>query len=229
MGRMNRKETAWRKNRKFGDVHGGRGAPKLADNTFSRAHSLSPPDPHQELPILMVDNPSSDYLFPLDGEECLRALESLPPDHREGITHLWLRRSTASTRRRGQPLAEFICGRGVRLITMYAWPKDLRLCLGRDKPTGKVANEYGRFDAAPFRERGWWYVQFEMPGLRRFWTEILFHEVGHHVDWYQRHWSKANRKQAEEYADQYAMVRSKHGTFVLDPAESGSNAEGGRA
>jgi uncharacterized FlgJ-related protein len=32
----------------------------------------------------------------------------------------------------------------------------------------------------------------------------LAHEIGHHVDWYSRHWSKANRKQTEEVADQYA-------------------------
>ncbi len=36
----NRKETAWKKNRKFGDVYGGRMAPKIADKIFNRAHRI---------------------------------------------------------------------------------------------------------------------------------------------------------------------------------------------
>ena len=44
----------------------------------------------------------------------------------------------------------------------------------------------------------------------------LYHEVGHHVDWFGRHWSKANKRQAEEYADQYAMKFTKTGTYVLN-------------
>lgn len=38
--RQSRKETAWKKNRKFGDVKGGRMRPKLADNIFNRQHNL---------------------------------------------------------------------------------------------------------------------------------------------------------------------------------------------
>ncbi len=43
-----RKHTAWKKNRKFGDVMGGRQRPKLADNIFNRQHSLTAPDKGQE-------------------------------------------------------------------------------------------------------------------------------------------------------------------------------------
>lgn len=40
--KQNRKETAWKKSRKFGDVKGGRKWPKIADNIFNRKHNLLP-------------------------------------------------------------------------------------------------------------------------------------------------------------------------------------------
>jgi len=36
----------------------------------------------------------------------------------------------------------------------------------------------------------------------------LFHEIGHHLDWYARHWSKANSSILEEAADQYAFSKT---------------------
>ena len=210
-----RKHTAYRKNRKFGDVHGGRSRPKITDGIFNRAHSFSPPGPHQSTPILIEDNPSRDYFFPLSGRECVEALRALPNNDHAGVTHLWLRRPGATDRREGLPLAEFICGSGVRLIVMYPWRVDKRLCLGRRKPTGKTSNHYARFGASPFRERGWWFVEFSAFELRRFWVQILYHEVGHHVDWFRRHWSMANGRQVEEFADQYAISFTKTGTNVI--------------
>ncbi len=211
-----RKHTAWRKNRKFSDVHGGRTYPKVPDRIFNRAHSLSPPGPHQTTPILIEDNPSRDYFFPMTGRESVEVLRALPKRDHAGVTHVWLRRPGGADRRKGIPLAEFICGGGVRVIVMYPWRRDLRICFGRGKPTGKASQEYARFGAPPFRERGWWYVEFSMSELRRFWVHVLYHEVGHHVDWYGRHFSKANRLQVEEFADQYAMRFTKTGTYELN-------------
>ncbi len=69
-----------------------------------------------------------------------------------------------------------------------------------------------------------------MSELRRYWIHILYHEVGHHVDWYGRHWSKANLREVEEFADQYAMSFTKTGAYVLNrlnkascPSERPSN------
>lgn len=212
----NRKETAWRKNRKFGDIHGGRTSPKMTDNIFRRAHSFHAPGPDQELPILIEDNPSRDYYFPLNAEECREALQELPKRHHRGITHLWLRRPSGVDRKKGLPFAEFICGSGVRLIVLYPWPKERWICLGRYRIPGKLAKEYARFGAPPFRENGWWYVVFDEENLRRFFVYVLYHEVGHHVDWYRRHWTAANLKQTEEAADQYAVRFTKTGTYVLN-------------
>lgn len=45
---------------------------------------------------------------------------------------------------------------------------------------------------------------------------LRYHEVGHHVDWYRRHWSKANLREVEEAADQYAVRFAKTATHVFN-------------
>ena len=214
-----KKHTAWRRNRKFGDVYGGRSRRKIANGIFNRAHSLSPPLSGQVTPIVIQDNPSRDYFFPLSAEECVEALRALPRGDFAGITHLWLRRPGGADRRGGLPLAEFICGSGVRLIVLYPWRSDRRLCLGRERPVGKVSKEFSRFGAAPFKHRGWWYAQFSGPELRRYCVHILYHEVGHHVDWYRRSWTAANVAQTEEAAEQYAVRFTEVGADVLSRYE----------
>jgi hypothetical protein len=39
---QNRKETAWKKNRKFSEIHGGRAPLKCADGIFKRHHNILP-------------------------------------------------------------------------------------------------------------------------------------------------------------------------------------------
>jgi hypothetical protein len=65
----NKKQTAWKKSRKFGDVYGGRSKPKITDRIFRRLHSISPPTLLDKLPIYIVDNPSRDFFFPLQANE----------------------------------------------------------------------------------------------------------------------------------------------------------------
>lgn len=214
----NRKETAWRKNRRFGDWHGGRVRPRLSDGIFQRLHALHRPDAGDVLPLLIEENPSRDFFFPVDGAETLEALRALPATDTAEITHVWLRRVRKTDYVAGAlPLASFTCGSGVRLITMYPWPLDRTLRLGRRKPAKSRVREYAKFEAEPVQEKGRWCFRFSEAGLRRFWVEhLLFHEVGHHVDWYRRRWSGANGRACEEAADQYAMTMSATATLVLD-------------
>jgi hypothetical protein len=213
---QNRKQTAWKKNRRFGDVKGGRRNPKISDNIFRRLHSLKAPPPGAETPVVMEENPSRDYFFPLSGDQFRQALDALPNKHTRGLTHLWLRRGLSGSRQSNQPLAEFICGSGVRVIILSPWRRDMRLCLGRDKVENRIAKSYARYGAPPFRHRGWWYVEFSPQDLRRFYVQhLLYHEVGHHVDWYYRHWTAANLKQAEDAADQYAFRRARTASHVI--------------
>jgi hypothetical protein len=218
------KHTAWKKSRKFGDIHGGRMRRKCTDNIFNRLHSFSRPGPHDPKPILVEDNPSGDHYFPLSGAECLEALKALPKRDPDGITHLWLRRATSRERKNGPPIADYICGSGVRLIVLYPWRKDHRLCLGRRKPNGKASKEYQRFDGRVFQERGWWYVEFTPEGLRRYMVHVLYYEVGAHVDLYSNQWSKASRKADVERSDQYAMSFSREGAEVLHRLDQNASA-----
>lgn len=207
-----RKQTRWRRNRKFGDVYGGRQRQKLADNIFARLHSLKAPPEDQELPILMEDNPSRDFYFPLSGKETLELLKALPSRDTEAVTHVWLRRLNGREARTGaRPFGSFICGSGVRLVTMYAWPKNRMLALGQTKK-----NPYAHWSTDLIRKKQRWFVQFSETALREFFTFVLYHEIGHHIDWYYRNWSKANRKAVEDFADNYAFQMSEVGKVVLD-------------
>ena len=91
--------------------------PKLADRIFLRLHSLSPPNPGDPLPIVLRENPSRDYFFPVTPEDTLKAMRKLPSDHTSGITHLWFRRTRKKDGQSGtHPLAEYICGSGVAVF-----------------------------------------------------------------------------------------------------------------
>lgn len=220
-GPRRRKELAWKKNRRFGDQHGGRMRPKIRDGIFRRLHSLRPPPAGLPLPILIEDNPSRDFFFPLNGEEVLRALESLPAGDVQGITHVWLRRCRRLDYERGRVnLAEFVCGSGVRVIVLYPWPRDRTLLIGKDRPPAKLLAEYEKWSPGLVRRDGAWRLRFEPRELKALFVEhLLFHEVGHHIDWFQRHWSAANIRECEEFANQYAMARSATATKVIDRLE----------
>ncbi|PRQ05143.1 hypothetical protein [Enhygromyxa salina] len=223
----NRKETAWRKNRRFGEIHGGRTHRKLTDGIFRRLHDIERPSANDELPILIEEKSSRDFFFPLNGAETLQALHALPRKDVEAITHVWLRRARKSDYLAGElPLATFICGSGVRVITLYPWPTDRVIRFGTKRPTQRVIREYSKWGTELFQEDERWCIRFSELGLRRFFIEhLLYHEVGHHVDWYRRHWSAANAEQCEEFANQYAMARSRTATHVFNALEKARSSK----
>ncbi|MGJ7499946.1 hypothetical protein ACSFBF_06270 [Variovorax sp. ZT5P49] len=212
----NRSATPWKKSRTFGDIYGGRMRRRLTDNIFARAHSLQRPAPGQALPLLIQDNPSREFFFPVSVEECAAALRALPVDHGKGVTHIWLRRRPMRMTGPNAPLAQFIYGSGVRVIVLYPWRVDGRLYVGRKKPKPQHVAPYVRYGAKVVSDQGRWHVDFSQADLRRFYIEHLFcHEVGHHVDWYTRHWSGANARQTEEFADQYAVQWASDASVVV--------------
>ncbi len=196
----------------------------MADNIFKRAHSLNRPSEFDELPILIEDNPSRDFFFPISVEEAKRALEALPEDDYSGITHIWLRRLKKSEYMTGEmPLAEFICGSGVRLVILYPIPKDLNMILGRKKPSQKFINELSKENAQITFHGGLWVAKWEKESLKAWYiNKVLYHEIGHHIDWYSRCWSKANRKKVEEFADQYAVQKTVTATHIINLLEENS-------
>ena len=106
------------------------------------------------------------------------------------------------------PLAAFIYGSGVRVVVLYPWPTALELSFSY-KPNNHFLNEARRFGFQVIKNKRGWTVRPTLPQLRHYYIQnLLYHEVGHHVDWYNRQWSKANRKQLEDYADQYAIQKA---------------------
>ena len=210
--------TPWKKSRTFGDIYGGRQSRKFADNIFQRAHSIERPNSQDQLPILIEENPSRDFFFPLSGGEVLEALRSLPKRDYEGITHIWLRRLKKSEFiNRSQPLAWFACGSGVRVITLYPWPNSMELSFGQKRPSNRIVNETNRYGGVIRRRGRQWFSEWTLPSLRKFYLQgILFHEVGHHIDQYYRHFSAANSKGVEEFADQYALAKTAISTHVYN-------------
>jgi len=206
--KQRKKETAWKKSRKFGDVKGGRGRPKLADNIFNRQHNFLPPTENEKTPIYIVDNPSRDFYFPITIDEIQIFLKKLPIEHTQKITHIWLRKiSKKEYEDEGSYQGCFICGSKVNLIVLYPFPKSLIMNLGRKKPSGKTVKWYSKFEPELKENNGEWYLQWTEEKIKKYYLEgLLLHEVGHQIDsYYQRYWSKNYKKEkAENFADNYA-------------------------
>jgi hypothetical protein len=208
---VSRKETAWKKNRKFGDVKGGRTFPKITDKIFSRQHSLQKPNEHDELPIFIKDNPSKDFYFPVNEPEILEKLSQLPNDYRENITHIWLRKVDKEDYKNHDSFqGMFICGSRVNLIVLSAFPKDLKMFFGTKKPLKKEIKLYSnwcsdlRFD----EKEKVWFLQWDSEKIRDYYLNfLLLHEIGHFVESvYKRFWSKSNERKAENFADNFARI-----------------------
>jgi hypothetical protein len=208
---MSASRTPWRKSRTFGDIHGGRVNRRMTDNIFNRLHSIQRPSLHDILPIVREDNPSRDFVFPASSDMILARLSQLPSDDVAGITHLWLRRWDGSVTSQA-PFGEFICGSGVRMIVIYAWPKDLRLRFGKRKPASKQLRAYAPWTTDLRCTDREWSLTWTPESLEDWClNHLLLHEVGHHVDWYRNTWSAANGRQTEARADAYAAQWSMSG------------------
>lgn len=138
-----------------------------------------------------------------------------------------MRRITKGDYECGQiPFAEFICGSGVRLIVLYPWPKDMLLFVGKKRPNKQLLSNYAEW-TTDLRKRGEnWFLLWASKPLRHFYIQhLLYHEVGHHVDRYQRHWSKANLKKIEDFADQYAIQKTATSIHVFNRLEKARKIE----
>jgi hypothetical protein len=151
-------------------------------------------------PLLIENRPHRDYVFPIRGDEALGRIAQLPESDTSGITHVWLRRMGPKENR---PFGSYAYGPGYAVIILYPWPRSLRWWLGPRPPSPGWRRLTERFDGTLGTKRGRWYASFTRERARRFFLDdLILHEVGHHVDWRRR--SPANRRQVEEFADQYA-------------------------
>lgn len=95
--------------------------------------------------MVIQDNPSRDFFFPITGAEAVEFIRRLPEEPTRGITHLRLRRMRHGESR---PLAEYIRGSGARVVILYPARKDRGLCLGKHRPGAKLLGSINRF---------WWH------------------------------------------------------------------------
>lgn len=203
--KQSRKETAWKKNRKFGDVKGGRTRPKLVNDIFNRQHNLEAPKENEATPIFIQDNPSRDFFFPISIEEIKKILEKLPQEHTQNLTHIWLRKINNQEKEKSIQGC-FICGSGVNLIVIYPFPKDLKMTFGKKRPSSKELKWYSNYNPELIEENGYWQLVWTEDKIKQYYLEGLFlHEMGHKIDSvYQRYWSKAYKQKAEKFADNFA-------------------------
>ena len=148
----------------------------MTDGIFNRAHSIERPGPHDDLPIVIEENPSRDMVFPTSADKITERIRVLPHQDTAGITHLWLRRAKPGEHESGNvPFAEFICGSGVRMIVVYPWPADLTLRFGRSppRPSNSESTPPGRQTSVAVRMGGRWCGQ-PKPWSAGAWITSLF-------------------------------------------------------
>ena len=153
---MNKKYTAWKKSRTFGDIKGGRMRVKLKDNIFNRKHSLTKPSEEEDLPIYIVENPSRDFYFPATIDDIKNVLAQLPNKDTSLLTHIWLRKTNKKDNCQGF----FTVGSGVYAIILYPFPKSNKLILGKEKPSHKLLTWYKGYASEPKKEKNYWFIEF---------------------------------------------------------------------
>ena len=141
------------------------------DDIFARSHPFSAPEPTDDIPFLIVDNPSKGYYFPIDVDDIQNVLDSYPKEEVDFITHIWLRKHLQK-RPNGLLLAEFMTGSGVYLMTLYPLEKSNRHYFGEWEPIRKVLCEYERFANLGEDEHGR-YVQFTPESAKQYYLEVL--------------------------------------------------------
>lgn len=129
---LTKKHTAWKKNRKLGDIYGGRTFPKLADKIFNRQHNLAAPTSSDETPIYILENPSRDFYFPVTIDEIKLTLTKLPKEHTEHLTHIWLQKIKKADYINGDTFQGcFICGSKVYLVVPQKVYNPIECCILR--------------------------------------------------------------------------------------------------
>ena len=141
------------------------------DDIFARSHPFSAPEPTDDIPFLIVDNPSKGYYFPIDVDDLQDVLDSYPKEEVDFITHIWLRKHLQK-RPNSLLLAEFMTGSGVYLMTLYPLEKSNRHYFGEWEPIRKVLCEYERFANLGEDEHGR-YAQFTPESAKQYYLEVL--------------------------------------------------------
>ncbi len=206
---QSRKETAWKKSRKFGDIKGGRHKNKWLNTVLNRFHNLDAPTDRDTLPIYIKDNPSRDFYFPVEISDLENHMAKLTAYRTENITHIWLKKQSTKEFKSADSLQGcYIWGENVKLIVLYSFPVDNRMNFGKKKPSAKTLRWYRDYCTDLVEEKDNWYLQFTEQGIKDYYLNGLFmHEIGHHIDDVYKYSSASNTK-SENWADDVAYYWS---------------------
>ena len=172
---LTKKHTAWKKNRKLGDVYGGRTFPKLSDKLFNRQHNLAAPTSTEETPIYIFENPSRDFYFPVTIDEIKLTLSKLPKEHTEHLTHIWLQKIKKSDYLNGDTFQGcFICGSNVYLIVLHPFPTDNKMRFGKTKPENKNLNYYKKYSIDLQQDDYGWFLQWTEETIKDYYLMTFY-------------------------------------------------------
>ena len=199
MADKQKKSTAWKKNRKFGDVFGGRLWPKRKDGIIRRTHSLSAPSEFDQTPIFLADNTSRDYFFPVTPDEVREELDQFPQDDTQSITHIWFRKHS------DEDIQAYVAvGSGVVAVVLYPMRKDLIIDLGNRRPSGRTLKWYEGYASVKRTAELSIAELTEEPPHRYYLERLLPHEVGHCADYNRGLLNTRSSYKEENSADNYA-------------------------
>jgi len=203
---QNRKETAWKKSRKFGDVKGGRKWPKLKDKIFNRKHNFLKPVEGDVTPIFILDNETRDLFFPINQADVESFLTKLPAEHTDMLTHIWFRKLSNKEYEEDKALCCFMCGSGVNLIVFYPFRRDLIMNFGKKKPSSKVLKWYAPYSNELMNVDGEWQLKWTEESIKAYYLEsLLLFQLGNQFNsFYKDFWSKANKVKSQNFANNYA-------------------------
>ncbi|MCA0363919.1 MAG: hypothetical protein LCH67_07725 [Bacteroidetes bacterium] len=168
------KFTSWKKNREFGKVFGGRERLKMKDDIFKRLHSFLKPASFEEKPIVIYDNPSKDFFFPITFEEIKN---SLPKEVFDSYTHIWFKKMKRSTfENENWIVSDNVFGGGVNLLVIFPFPKDLRIRESLSKPTQRRIKHFQKYEAQLKYDKKGYFFEFDTLSIKKYYLNyaIIF-------------------------------------------------------
>ena len=199
MRNKSNKKTAWKKNRRFGDIMGGRSRVKLKDGIVKRLHSLPVPANSDELPIFIVENTSRYYYFPISVDDVENELLNYSDEEISCITHIWLRKHNPKDKIQGY----CVKGSGVCAVVIYPLAIDRKIRLGKERPSPRVMKWYKGYADVRMDKDGW-VAKFTEDSAHRYYLErLLPHEIAHCIA-YNKGTMRHSAYRYENYADNFA-------------------------
>jgi hypothetical protein len=160
------KHTSWKKNRKFGQIFGGRERIKMKDNIYKRLHSFHKPAQFEEKPIVIYDNPSKDFFFPINFEDVKNSLSKSTFD---SFTHIWFKKIKRSDFESNEyRVSDYVFGSGVNLLIIYPFSKKLIIRESISMPSQRRLKHFKKYKAELKNDKKGYYFEFNEESIKNY-------------------------------------------------------------